>query len=91
MTFRPSLPAFPGGWRAVRVLLTGWDAELADIELRKGARRAPIVTTVQVDLRSSRLVGQLPIGIDRDIAEKRLVSAVRSRTRTMLERLAAAS
>ncbi len=89
VSFRPSLPVFAGGWRASRVRLPGWEAPLAAIELRKGPRRAPLIAVVEVDLTRMVLLGKLPIGIDRELAERRLVSAVASRVRGMTRRSAA--
>jgi hypothetical protein len=81
--FRPSLPPFAGGWRASRVLLADWGASTAQVELRKGQRRAPLIAVVEVDLVTLELRGKLPLGIDRDIAQKALVGAVTSRARHM--------
>lgn len=90
MAFRPSLP-LPGGWRVSRVLLDAWDAVVAHIELRKGARRAPLVVTVDVDITTKSLLGKLPLGIDREVLGPRLVRMVLSRREHFLRQIAQAS
>ena len=81
--FRPSLPAFAGGWRASSISLEDWSAQTAVVELRKGSRRLPLIARVEVDLSRGVLVGKLPPGIDRDLAQHKLVSAVTSRAQRM--------
>jgi hypothetical protein len=90
MTFRPSFP-LPGGWRVSRVLLDAWDAVVAHIELRKGARRAPLVMTVDVDITTKSLLGKLPLGIDRELLGPRLVRMVLSRRAHILRKADLAS
>lgn len=88
MTFRPSLP-LSGGWRVSRVVLDAWDAVVAHIELRKGARRAPLVVTVDVDIATKSLLGKLPVGFDRELLASRLVRMVISRQKHLLRQHAA--
>ncbi len=83
VSFRPSLPVFAGGWRAALVRLEDWSSMTAEVELRKGQRRAPLIAVLQVDLAKRELVGKLPLGIDHDLAEQKIVSAVASRATRM--------
>jgi hypothetical protein len=81
----------PGGWRVSRVLLDALDAIIVHIELRKGARRAPLVMTVDVDITTESLLGKLPIGIDRELMAPRLVRMAISRRAHILRKAAMAS
>ena len=90
VAFRSGVP-LPGGWRVSRVLLEAWDAMVARIELRKGARRAPLIMTVDVDIKNKLLIGKLPIGFDRELMAPRLVRMVTSRCQHEKQRAAAAA
>lgn len=81
----------PGGWRVSRVLLDALDAIIVHIELRKGARRAPLIMTVDVDIQKQSLLGKLPLGIDQEMLAPRLVRMAISRRAQILRKASALS
>lgn len=91
MSAMTSYLPLPGGWRVSRVLLDALDAIIVHIELRKGARRAPLVMTVDVDITTQSLLGKLPLGIDRELLGPRLVRMAISRRAHMLRQADRAS